>query len=157
RECLASCIATATGRKVLSSSAIESWLAASDVVQSCLVIYCCPGELTASVDAVELVRLAQLMKRMPVVILSDREDLGPVVDAIARGARGYIPTSFKLAIVNEALRLIEAGGVFVPAASVMAARQESQVPNLAVDGSGRPLLTPRQKAVLARIGKGKAN
>jgi DNA-binding NarL/FixJ family response regulator len=157
RECLASCIARASGRKVVTSTSVESWLNGPEAGESCLVIYCCPGELCASIDAGELAQLVQLMRRQPVVVLSDYEELSAVVDAITRGARGYFPTSLTLAIVNEALRLIEAGGVFVPAASIIAAQGEGQGRQSALARAGGSLLTPRQTAVVAGIKKGKAN
>jgi DNA-binding NarL/FixJ family response regulator len=157
RECLASSIAKTSGHKVFSSPDVESWLDNSEAVRSYLIIYCCPGEFSASANPSQLARLAQIMKEVPVVVLSDCEDLDPVVDAIARGARGYIPTSLSLAIVSQALRLVEAGGIFMPAGSVMAALQASETQRSTAAGAGGTLLTPRQTAVVAAIGKGKAN
>src|SRR5262245_40932967 len=61
RECLASCIAKTSGRKVFSSPNIESWLDSSEAVNSYLIIYCCSGEFSASGNPRNLARLAQLM------------------------------------------------------------------------------------------------
>src|SRR5262249_23967080 len=74
RECLALCIGRTSGRKVLSSTSIEEWFKVSQGVESCIVIYCCSEELSAATDAVVLEQLSQLMQRVPVVVMSDRDD-----------------------------------------------------------------------------------
>lgn len=79
-----------------------------------------------------------------------------IVDAIGRGARGYIPTSVPLEIVVEVIRLVRAGGVFVPATSLIAARRSSGFIT-ASQQSGGGLFTARQAAVVEALRRGKAN
>jgi DNA-binding NarL/FixJ family response regulator len=89
-------------------------------------------------------------------VLSDSEDdPDRIAKALEQGARGYIPTSVALDAAIGAMRLVQAGGVFVPASSLMNARRST-------DGSpqnqiGDVKLTPRQRAVVEALRKGKAN
>ncbi|MGL4966996.1 MAG: hypothetical protein ACRC67_37595 [Inquilinus sp.] len=52
--------------------------------------------------------------------MGDIEDPLHVVKILGHGARGYIPTSVKLNVVIGAISLARAGGLFVPASSLMA-------------------------------------
>jgi DNA-binding NarL/FixJ family response regulator len=51
----------------------------------------------------------------PIVLLSDRDDADQVAAALAYGLRGYIATSVEAEVVFAALKLIFAGGTFIPA------------------------------------------
>src|ERR1700730_3711117 len=62
--------------------------------------------------------LALLRVRLPeasTVVLSDRDDRDEVNRALTHGVRGYIPTSVECGVAVAALKLISAGGTFVPA------------------------------------------
>lgn len=92
----------------------------------------------------------------PTVLLSDREDAEEILRAIDGGARGYIPTSVPLEVAVEALRLVKAGGVYVPASSLTAARRVyggSNGPQVRRNG----VFTERQTAVVQALRQGKAN
>ena len=65
---------------------------------------------------------------------------------LEQGVRGYIPVSLPLEVAIEAIRLVEAGGVFVPASSLMA-------PSEGLHGH----FTGRQAAVVEALCQGKAN
>jgi DNA-binding NarL/FixJ family response regulator len=79
-----------------------------------------------------------------------------VLHAIEAGARGYIPTSLSIDIVVEAIRLIAAGGVFVPASSVVTASSLRDKP--AANGKDtQPIFTVRQTAVVKALCMGKPN
>ncbi len=49
-------------------------------------------------------------------IISDDGGVGQVLKYLETGARGYIPTGLSLRVAVQAMRLINAGGVFIPAA-----------------------------------------
>jgi DNA-binding NarL/FixJ family response regulator len=51
---------------------------------------------------------------VPVVVLSGSEDRPSVIEAINRGAMGYIPKSSNSALLMSALRLVFAKGVYIP-------------------------------------------
>lgn len=93
---------------------------------------------------------------VPTVVMSDSEDLVHIVKALELGAKGYIPTSVSLDVCIEAIALSMAGGVFVPASSVLAMRQKLCSEKHVV----RPLnemFTVRQAQVLEALRRGKAN
>jgi DNA-binding NarL/FixJ family response regulator len=154
RECLTRCISSIWAQKVVSFASLEDWLERAGGATASVVLYCSTHDDETGSDP-DGARVAQLMKRMPVVVLSESEDLDDILDAIDRGARGYIPTSLDLAVVIEALRLVKAGGVFVPAGSVMTALRSTD--NTVANSGPRKLFTARQAAVVEAIGKGKAN
>ena len=111
----------------------------------------------SAVEVQGLNRLTRVLPQLPVVILSDGEDLHQIRAAIDSGARGYIPTSLKLAVAVEALRLVRAGGVFVPATSVMTAPQYHVGGPRWGEREQAPAFTPRQAAVVEAIAHGKPN
>ena len=88
--------------------------------------------------------------------MADGEGIDHVTRLLNLGARGYIPTSMSFAIAVQALHLVHAGGVFVPANSVLSCRQRADEPRLtplAAPGA----FTARQVAVIEGLRKGKAN
>jgi DNA-binding NarL/FixJ family response regulator len=100
------------------------------------------------------------MGRIPLVLLSDRDDIDDIVEAIEHGVRGYIPTSLEPSEVAAALQCVAAGGTFVPAGVLIRFAHDR------LDGSRRPRegevnpmqsLTPREREVLARLRRGKPN
>ncbi len=104
--------------------------------------------------------LRRHMGRIPLVVLSDRDDVDDIVEAIEQGVRGYIPTSLEPAEAAAALQCVAAGGIFVPPSAVIKIAQERQ------NGPGPPIehetsalrrLTPRESEVLARLRQGKQN
>ena len=88
-----------------------------------------------------------------VIVLSSARAPDFVVDVFKEGARAYLPietTTLKLAI--EILRLVKAGGIFVPQAT-----QALRTVNTRPDASVMGQFTPRERAVLALLRRGKAN
>jgi DNA-binding NarL/FixJ family response regulator len=68
-------------------------------------------------DAETRAVIASLIERLPgvpLVLLCERDDPEEVRQALAYGVRGYITTSLDPELVTEALRLVRAGGTFVP-------------------------------------------
>src|ERR1700720_1580300 len=63
-------------------------------------------------SALELLRVR--LSEASTVVLSDRDDVDEVNRALTHGVRGYIPTSVECGVAVAALRLISAGGTFVP-------------------------------------------
>lgn len=59
-------------------------------------------------------RLIDRQPAAPVVILSDRDARDQILEAFRLGARGYIPTSTEPRLAIEAVRLVQAGGTFIP-------------------------------------------
>ncbi|CAH2602625.1 Glycerol metabolism activator [Rhodovastum atsumiense] len=95
-----------------------------------------------------LVALRRRVPQTPVVVISAREDGATVRQAITCGAAGFIPKSAPKEQIATALRVVFAGGIYLPPGL---ATDEP-----AVEPSGSEL-TPRQIAVLELIVQGKSN
>jgi DNA-binding NarL/FixJ family response regulator len=99
---------------------------------------------------------------VPVVVLSDCEDTACIRQTLRYGVRGYLPTTLNPAVVIEGLRVVRAGGTFVPADLMLKGfdDQPSTVvethPN-SVKPSTLAGLTPRQREVLECLRQAKSN
>jgi DNA-binding NarL/FixJ family response regulator len=118
-----------------------------------LVLLCIAGKPNDPETQRDITRLCQ---QLPTILLSDVEDPGQIADAIGRGVRGYIPTSMPLEVVIEIMRVVTAGGEFVPASSLIAARQSNNCVTVS-QHSGAGLFTARQAAVVEALRRGKEN
>jgi DNA-binding NarL/FixJ family response regulator len=156
RECFARCLQVASKHTVVSFPTVDSWLDVCDGTLASLILLCIAGKPNDPETQRDITRLCQKANRQPMILLSDVEDPDQIADAICRGARGYIPTSVPLEVVIEIMRLVRAGGDFVPASSFIAARRSN---NSATDSrhSGSGLFTARQAAVVEALRRGKAN
>jgi DNA-binding NarL/FixJ family response regulator len=104
--------------------------------------------------------LRRHMSRIPLVLLSDRDDVDEIVEAIEHGVRGYIPTSLEPSEAAAALKCVAAGGTFVPASALIRFAQDRQNgagPSVEQETSALKRLTPRETEVLARLRQGKPN
>src|SRR6185312_5221193 len=99
-------------------------------------------------DFDDVENIARVTVNAPLIIVSDVEDGSRIMRAIESGARGYIPTSMTLGIAVEAVRLVEAGGTFVPISCVMPSSQNQ-------DNGGSQLFTARQIMVVEALCRGK--
>jgi len=103
-----------------------------------------------------LTSLKELQKIAPVVILSAVDSPNLIVDAFETGVRGYILTeTTTLELGIEIIRLVRAGGTFVPPSSLFLQRinRKGATPRATSDQQ----FTPRQMAVLDHLKLGKAN
>ena len=104
--------------------------------------------------------LADLRKRyatISLVVVSAFHDRDTVVRALDLGALGFIPKSAPRDVMVNALRLVFAGGIYIPPEALGRASKEKQ------PIAGRPVspadlgFTERQMEVLALIMQGKSN
>lgn len=96
----------------------------------------------------------QRFPALPVVVLSATEDRSTVLAAMAAGAAGFIPKSASNALVLSALRLVLAGGKYLPAELLGRDATPARLAPASLDSLG---LTPRRRQVLALIAAGKPN
>jgi DNA-binding NarL/FixJ family response regulator len=103
---------------------------------------------------------------LSVVVLSSSDRASDVIRAIDLGAMGFLPKRMTTEELAEALRLVMAGGIFVPTMTVNAARHEEEGPAPpAASGAAADTLpsfeelgiTPRQADVLTLLLQGKSN
>jgi DNA-binding NarL/FixJ family response regulator len=94
-------------------------------------------------------RLRTEAPTLPVVVASGQEDAATIRAVLAAGALGFIPKSERPEVLLGALRLVRAGGVYVPPRLIAA----PAAPATATTGD----LTPRQLDVLACLMRGEPN
>jgi DNA-binding NarL/FixJ family response regulator len=151
RECLVRCFrSVADNCVVLDFPTVDDWQQASTRNVAAVVILCTQGRHDAETEH-DLCQLAQGDASVPVVVLSDAENAEHILAALEWGARGYIPTSMSFDVAVKAMRLVEAGGMFVPASTIYSSRRDP-VPHVA---TGQ--FTARQSAVVEALCQGKAN
>ncbi len=96
----------------------------------------------------------------PIVVLSASADQRDIASALNMGAMGYIPKMVPREVMLRALRLVLAGGIYVPPQAIGvpqfpgAPPQASITPPKSVD---ELRLTDRQRQVLQLIAQGKPN
>ena len=92
-----------------------------------------------------------------VVLLSDRDDVDDVLKALTYGVRGYIPTSVEAEVAFAALRLVNAGGTFIPAHALRSAVAKPDPGSDCGQLSIEIVLTPRELSVVDLLREGKPN
>ncbi|MER8956642.1 response regulator transcription factor [Mesorhizobium sp. M0833] len=157
--CLASALADHNlGMEIAAMGSIDDWRVKKGSAPPLAVILLNLGgrKVTDHGTADEIRHISSEFKSVPVVILADTEDLAHILTALECGARGYIPSSVGIDVCVEAINLAKAGGIFVPASSVLCMRH--------LIGSGsrdtQPLtgmFTLRQAEVAQALRRGKAN
>ena len=106
-------------------------------------------------DVIGMIRA--LHPTLPIVIVSMLDSPSVIRGAVASGASGFIPKTSTPSLMTEAIRLVLAGGIYLPPA-VLAAEEavkpeEGAAPGLPSDAR----LTRQQRAVLAELSVGKSN
>ncbi len=98
-----------------------------------------------------LARLRGAIPATPTVVISSREDRSIIRRALALGVAAFIPKSTPRPDMERAIRVVLAGGVWVPDDALRDAYDaESR-------GNRNDTLTPRQAAVLEQLARGSSN
>ncbi len=106
-----------------------------------------------------LARVRELFTEATIVILSGEEDPALVRKAVDLGASGFIPKSSLPVVMVSALRLVLAGGIYLPAELLF----QNQTTRFANQNSNPPTFNPlsflseRQQQALMLAVKGKSN
>jgi DNA-binding NarL/FixJ family response regulator len=159
RECISQCLQSLCTDIVVSAFANIAQCRAQGLTAShhWLVLFNIHDRRAAE-DAVarDMAALKQAFAGAPLVVLSDTDQIECIQEAFERGARGYIPTtSTTLEIAVEVLRLVRAGGVFMPAIGLGSSPTKRESGTSPTPGEHH--FTPRQLAVLHHLRQGKAN
>ena len=116
----------------------------------------------AGLDALSLVR--ERHPGLPVVVLSAADDRQTVLQAIEKGAMGFIPKSSPNEVMLSALRLVISGGIYLPPAILEHPGGVAEAGAAGMRAQPRPSKTPadlglteRQLQVLALMVQGKSN
>ncbi|WP_296557301.1 response regulator transcription factor [Pigmentiphaga sp.] len=137
---------------------------ASDDLDLALIDLTMPGAEGYS----HIAELRERLPALPIIVLSGVEDPDVMRAAIDLGALGFIPKAYSPDVMLSAVRLVLAGGVFVPQMMLSGmSHQPSGAPLAAADAAGgarstsldqlRGLLTERQVDVLRLLSQGKPN
>ena len=103
---------------------------------------------------------------VPVIVVSVRENIAAIRNALAAGAMGYIPKTSSPDVMMSAIKLVLSGGVYVPPHVLgSTSKSEEQAQELGIEtetlGSsieqGYAQLTQRQQEVLDLMALGKSN
>jgi DNA-binding NarL/FixJ family response regulator len=159
RDCLVRCLkAENQNYVVLAYATVTEWLETAAEHPSVAVILLClqDRKQTDMQIEYELSLLANNGMNVPFVIISDAEDMDHVVSGLEGGARGYIPTSVTLDVAVGAMHLVEAGGTFAPATSLISCKRMADLAAVHT-GNLKDMFTARQAAVLGALRQGKAN
>lgn len=113
--------------------------------------------------------LRECCPAVPVVVLSSNEERDTVMEAIDRGAMGYIPKTSATEIMLVALRLVLAGGVYLPANILAKHLPDTAAPGATTSSARSAIepsvvhtpadigLTERQAQILKLLVQGKPN
>jgi len=156
RECLSRSLALATGWTVSAFPTPAAWLANCERSPASVVVACVGATDCRVLEGEMVSAIEELACIAPVAIMSDLEDPGQIVAALDRGARGYVPTSLPLHVAVEAIRLVSAGGIYVPATSLIEDRR-ARGETIADNPNSSTIFTQRQLCVIEALRKGKAN
>ena len=93
---------------------------------------------------------------VPVTVGAEGTKIQRVLSALKCAARGYIPANIGIGVAAEAIALARAGGVFVPASSLLAAKEMITSSTTAAK-CGDHSFTPREMSVADALRRGKSN
>jgi DNA-binding NarL/FixJ family response regulator len=102
----------------------------------------------------EMAMLVSIEPPVRSMVLARADDLNEALAALGQGANGYISMSAGFDVFVQALRFVGAGGTYVPAQCLLAARQASPSMPEQATASG---ITSRELAVIQAIRQGKPN
>ena len=162
RSCLThSLISAAPAFAALGYASLAEWQQNGGEHVPCIALICVTGQkATEAIVELDLDYVARQEGDVRVIVVSDVEDPRLVVAALGKGARGYIGMSSSLDVALAAIRLVAAGGVFVPASGLLPSKsriglggEESQDEGL----SRQAAFTPKQLAVIQRLRQGESN
>lgn len=152
RECFARCLETSyADHDVIALESIAAWrnFESAGRVSPTVIVYFIDASDPSDFPSLDV--LGEIATETPVLIVSDTDDANDVVRAFKSGVRGYIPTSLPFNVVVEAVRLVQAGGTYVPVSLALQEKQSEDV------SKANDLLTERQLMVVGALCQGMAN
>jgi DNA-binding NarL/FixJ family response regulator len=152
REIVPAMVRKALGEVAVSTEAtLEAGIARAAAERPDLVLLDLGLPGCEGLDSISRFRME--FPQMPVVVVSANLDRESIVGALDSGACGYIPKTSKPEVIIAALKVVAAGGTYVPPEALEDAGSE---PALRRRG-GRLEFTDRQREVLRLMLKGYGN
>ncbi len=158
RECLSSSLtACDNALRIVTVGSLDEWQMRDMPMLPSAILFMIGDRKVSDPDInARICSLVERFPTLPVIIGADGDELIQLMHALECGARGYIPTSVGVKVVAEALALARAGGVFVPASSLLAAK-DALAPVTSRTECLDSLFTPREVVVAEALRRGKAN
>lgn len=153
RDCFVRCLEISYGsHRIFAFASISEWRnsAEQNSITPAVIVFFLDASESSSIADLQF--LESSAADIPVIIMSDIDDTNYVIHALRNGARGYIPTSLPFNIAVEAVRLVEAGGTFVPVSSLVLDKDKQETASRTNE-----LLTERQMMVVEALCQGMAN
>ena len=142
----------------------EARVAAYDAIRECIedldeqpktdAFFLCVGSNAWSAEDIH--RLVSKVDPVPVVLLSDTDDVAQFVTARQCGAKGCLSANLTLDMVFAAMKMAAAGGFVMSPNGIDAMQQVAPKPPKVSDATGATL-TSRQSAVAEALRQGKPN
>jgi DNA-binding NarL/FixJ family response regulator len=143
--------------KVITATSIEEWQRKRMRFEPALILYMIGGKHVSEPDVSDkIAKLAQKFPSVPVIVGAEGDEIQQVLKALECGAKGYIPANIGIGVAAEAIALARAGGVFVPASSLLAAKEMITSSTTAAK-CGDHSFTPREMSVADALRRGKSN
>jgi DNA-binding NarL/FixJ family response regulator len=156
RECITMCLQALAGRfDIVPFATCDDFLQSGRCLD--LILYHIHEDNSKRENnAQKLLSFRTLLNMIPVIILSDIDDLDILIEMFESGARGFIPTAnTTFEQVIEIIGLVKVGGIFVPPSSLSLRRIKSQSSTTWQVPSNQ--FTHSELAILDRLKLGKAN
>ena len=155
RDSLVRTIQATNEMNVVGVASIQEALEEFSKNGAALILFCVPGPLRMAHHGHDIGRLIS-ETGAPVSVLGDGENFGEILQMFDLGAVGYISTDLSAEVVVESLRLMLAGGKFIPASILLTAQPTNSFQSAPLD-QYKCMFTDRQIAVLEAVSLGKAN
>jgi DNA-binding NarL/FixJ family response regulator len=162
RSCLMRCLSASEPNFAIDGFGnIEEWKRSDLQGGPQIVLLCATGrKSTEGAVRRDLDLVIQSMPEARVIIVSDFEESTEIVAALERGAKGYIAMSSNLDVAMAAIRLVRAGGTFVPASGLLSSRSSNSAASAEVESGIKQrqnVFTQRQLEVIDRLRQGESN
>jgi DNA-binding NarL/FixJ family response regulator len=153
KECLSHYLSQFSGVETISIGSPRDWpkIAELSTLPDIILLCVAEGERLPA-DLSEVVPATEGLHSLPVVVLSNERLPCQVFDLLKAGVRGFIPTNAGCAVAIQVLRLVRAGGTYIPSSCLSA-----QPDKTALGAERGDLFTGRQKQVIEAIRLGKPN
>jgi DNA-binding NarL/FixJ family response regulator len=152
RECLAMVLQSALLANVETFAHVaEALRSGGSLASRASLVLLSAAEQCEEAVAREVALISAEMPGVPTIVIGQRDDLESALGALSAGAKGYLTATMGLHAALEAMKFVIAGGTYVPAEWVLAAKR----PVRHTIASGE--LSDRERAVIVRIRQGKSN
>ena len=152
RDCLARCLRLANDYEIATFSSIEDFVGASTSFNAAIIILAMPRPSGADGCCADNDRMRRLWTQTPTILMWNDESSENILAALDHGIRGILPANVSFDIAIEAIRLVQAGGTFVPTSFLM---QTRNAPKSMPPYGG--IFTGREVAIVDGLRKGKSN